>query len=82
MKTPEITLEQFNEAMLYARLGPNRPKKIKITSDFYNYLVAKTEDEVVLHKDDNSHNGYYDTFVCLPIEIDNTIEDKYYELVY
>ena len=81
MKTPEITLEQFNEAMLYARLGPNRPKKIKATYDFYQYLVAKCNENVILEKDD-SPSGYYGHFTGIPIEIDDTIENEYYELVY
>ena len=80
MDTPKITLEQFNEAMSYARLGPNTLKKIKVTYDFYQYLVAKCNEDVVLKKDD-SPRGYYSYFTGIPIEIDDTIENDY-ELVY
>lgn len=81
MKTTEFTLE--NLKAMYANLHKiNVPKKIKVTSDFYDYLVAKTKDEVVLHKDDDLPNGYYGTFTGIPIEIDDAIENEYYELVY
>ena len=81
MKAPKITPEQFEMAMSYACLGPNRPKKIKVTYDFYQYLVAKCDEKVILEKDD-SPSGYYGHFTGIPIEIDDAIENEYYELVY
>jgi hypothetical protein len=82
MKTPEFTLEDFKIAMLYVSTCPNTvPKKIKVTHNFYNYLAAKfTED--VIHEKDDSPRGYHIHFTDIPIEIDNTIENEYYELVY
>lgn len=82
MKTPKITLEQFELAMRYARSCSNTvPKKIKVTHNFYNYLVAKCSEEVIYEKDD-SLKGYYANFIGILIEIDDTIENEYYELVY
>lgn len=81
MKAPKITREQFEMAMSYARLGPNRPKKIKVTYDFYQYLVAKCNEDIILEKNDLPR-GYYSYFTGIPIEIDDTIENEYYELVY
>ena len=80
MDTPKITLEQFNEVVSYARLGSNTLKKIKVAYDFYQYLVAKCNEDVVFKKDD-SPRGYYNYFTGIPIEIDDTIENDY-ELVY
>lgn len=82
MKTPEFTLEDFEIAMLYVSTRPNTvPQKIKVTTHFYQYLVAKFQETVVLEKDD-SPRGYYAQFTGIPIEIDDTIENEYYELVY
>lgn len=82
MKTPKFTLEDLKIAMLYVSTRPNTvPKKIKVTHNFYNYLVAKfTED--VIHEKDDSPRGYNTHFTGIPIEIDDTIENEYYELVY
>ena len=80
MDAPKITLEQFNEVMSYARLGSNTLKKIKVTYNFYQYLVAKCNEDVVLKKDDFFY-GYRSYFTGIPIEIDDTIENDY-ELVY
>lgn len=81
MDTPKITPEQFNVAMSYARLGSHTLKKIKVTYNFYQYLVAKCNEDVILEKDDFFYGsrGY---FTGIPIEIDDTIENEYYELVY
>ena len=82
MKTPEFTLEDFKIAMLYVSTRPNTvPKKIKVTHYFYNYLVAKFTEDVIHEKDDSSR-GYYSCFTGIPIEIDDTIENEYYELIY
>lgn len=80
MKAPKITPEQFETAMSYARLGPNRLKKIKVTYNFYQYLAAKCNEKVIIEKDDLP-SGYYGYFTGIPIEIDDTIENDY-ELVY
>lgn len=82
MKTPEITLEDFEISMLYASTRPKAvPKKIKVTHNFYNCLVAKFT-EYVIHERDDSPRGYYSYFTGISIEIDDTIENEYYEIVY
>jgi hypothetical protein len=82
MKIPEFTREDFEMAMLYVSTRPNTvPKKIKVTHNFYNYLAAKFTVDVI-HEKDNPPRGYYTNFTGIPVEIDDTIENEYYELVY
>ena len=82
MKAPEFTLEDFEIAMLYVSTRQNTtPKKIKVTSKFYHYLAAKVTEDVI-HEKDDSPRGYYTHFTGILIEIDDTIENEYYELVY
>lgn len=57
------------------------PKKIKVKPYFYNYLAANFTDDLVHNKDD-SPQGYYSAWTGIPVEIDDTIENEYYELVY
>ena len=83
MTTPKITFEQFELAMRYARSCSNTvPKKIKVTHNFYDYLVAKCSEEEVIYEKDDTLKGYYANFIGIPIEIDDTIENEYYKLVY
>lgn len=56
-------------------------KKIKVKSCFYEYLVANFTYDIV-HTKDDSPRGYYSAWTGIPIEIDDTIENEYYELVY
>ena len=82
MKNSQFTLEDLKIAMLYVSTRPNTvPKKIKVTHNFYNYLAAKFTEDVICEKDD-SPSGYNTHFTGIPIEIDDTIENEYYELVY
>jgi hypothetical protein len=52
------------------------PKKIKVTSAFADYLDSISS---IFHEKPNGFIAY-----ChgIPIEIDDTIDDEYYELVY
>jgi hypothetical protein len=57
------------------------PKKIKVKSFFYNWLAAHYTDDIVHTKDDSSRR-YNSNWTGIPIEIDDTIENEYYEIVY
>lgn len=56
-----------------------RPIKIKATDEFVSWLVEC--DKVAFIKDD-SKRGFYVALNFIPIEIDDTIENEYYEFVY
>lgn len=58
----------------------NRPTKILITSNFYNYLTYKSPYSVMFTQDD-SPQGYKRSIFNIPLKIDNTIK-KDYEIVY
>ena len=52
------------------------PTKIKITSDFYNYLAAQCAHKYICSRQEEC------SLICgIPFEIDNTIAN-HYELVY
>ena len=75
----ELNLEVFKLANMHLESGEPMPKKIKITSEFYEYLavVCQTTFESA-----SNRAGVYGQFTGIPIEIDDTIENEYYELVY
>lgn len=77
--TPSMT--QIIETILEQTTLPRLPKKIKVKSFFYNALVTKFTDDIICTKDD-SPRGYTSSWTGIPIEIDNTIGNEYYELVY
>ena len=81
MKYPTASITEIIETILETTALPRLPKKIKVKSFFYNALVAKFTDDIICTKDD-SPRGYYATWTGIPVEIDNTIESEYYELVY
>jgi hypothetical protein len=60
---------------------PRIPKKIKVKSFFYHWLAAHYTDDIV-HTKDDSPRGYTSNWTGIPVEIDDTIENEYYELVY
>ena len=69
------------ESILESITLPRIPKKIKVKSFFYNWLVANCTDDII-HTKDDSPRGYVSNWTGIPIEIDDTIENEYYELVY
>lgn len=70
----EITPEMINLAARYLTYTNNRPKKIKVTHEFYNILTASFH-HVCLDMD--SPNGIVANFVGIPVVIDDTIENEY-----
>ena len=70
--------DQLKEAIYNFDLQHYRiPSKIKVTPDFYYCLVAQCQYEVIC-----SQREECDFIFGIPVEIDDTIENEYYELVY
>lgn len=76
-----IPITEIIESILKSTTLPRLPKKIKVKSFFYNWLAANFTDDIICEKDD-SLRGYTANWTGIPIEIDDTIENEYYELVY
>jgi hypothetical protein len=76
-----VPITEIIESILESITLPRLPKKIKVKYFFYNWLAAYYTDDIILTKDDSSR-GYTSNWTGIPIEIDNTIENEYYELVY
>jgi hypothetical protein len=74
----EITPEMLNLAIMYLKSNGKHIKKIKVTSKFCNYL-DQTCHPTFLNKDPLPQ-GAVGAFIGIPIELDDTIENEYYEL--
>ena len=67
--------------MIWDEIEEANPKMVKMTSKFADYLsnqgveFADVSDELL-------KDGVIGQFDSIPIEIDDTIENEYYELVY
>lgn len=73
-----ITMDDTYRAFLQA--GRNKhPKALKVTTEFWQYLEAKCKPEVVLV---NSAQGLAEAFMGVPVFVDNTIDNPYYEFVF
>ena len=73
---------QLQEAIDSAMMRTyKQPTKIKVTINFRNQLLAQSPYKVMLTKDD-SLLGYKMSIFGIPFEIDNTIEDPFYEIIY
>lgn len=73
-----ITAEDIHRTFLTA--GRNKhPKAIKVTNEFLQYLEAECRTEVVLV---NSAQGLDEAFMGVPVFVDNTIDNPYYEFVF
>lgn len=75
----EITPEMLNLALMYFKSNGKDIKKIKVTSKFCNYL-DQTCHPTFLNKDPLPP-GVIGKFIGIPLELDDTIENEYYELV-
>lgn len=76
-----IPITEIVDSILKSTTLPRIPKKIKVKSFFYNWLAAHYTDDII-HTKDDSPQGYTSNWTGIPIEIDDTIENKYYKLVY
>lgn len=70
--------ELYAEKLSFDVMCPRRIKKIKLTSDFANYLVAK-HPIITLP---NTPEGIRAEFTGIPFEVDDDILNDYYELVF
>lgn len=73
------SLHQIIFEVLISEIHDARPIKIKATYDFKSWLVA--HDKTCFIKDD-SKRGFYVALNFIPIVVDDTIDNEYYELVY
>lgn len=74
----EITPEMFNLARMYLNSLDKPIKKIKVTSEFADYL-EQTCHPIYLDKDSE---GIRAVFTGIPVVVDEEIENKYFELEY
>lgn len=77
----EITLEMFNLALMYLNSTSKPIKKIKVTSEFADYL-EQTCHPIYLDKDLSKSEGIRAQFTGIPIVVDDEIENDYYEIQY
>lgn len=75
----EITPEMLNLALMYLKSNGKSIKKIKVTSKFCNYL-NQTCHPTFLNKDPLPL-GVVGEFIGIPLELDDTIENEYCEVI-
>lgn len=73
-----IASEDIHNAFLEAGMEKH-PKAIKVTNEFLQCLEAKCKTEVVLV---NSAQGITEQFMGIPVFVDNTIDNPYYEFIF
>lgn len=71
--------ENFNTTLMYLNSIDKPIKKIKVTSDFYNYLESKYRSDIWFEQVDKS-TGYISKFTGIPIVVDDGIIGDHYEL--
>ena len=76
MKTKIQELYKSIRSLYYLDL--DRPRAIKVTYNFYNYLSAVHKENIYLT---NNHGNIVSYFMGIAIVIDDTIDD-YYKLEY
>ena len=76
-----MTTEQKRYFKLLDEAFQNQPKCIKVTKEFSNYLEAKCKDEIAFEKINDS-KGFISYYTGIPIVIDDSIENGYYEFEY
>jgi hypothetical protein len=72
------TAEDIHRAFLQTGIK-RHPKALKVTTEFWQYLEAKCKPEVVLV---NSAQGLAEAFMGVPVFVDDTIDNPYYEFVF
>ena len=77
----EITPEMFNLARMYLNSLDKPIKKIKVTSEFADYL-EQTCHPIYLDKDLSKSEGIRALFTGIPVVVDDEIENDYYEVEY
>jgi hypothetical protein len=69
------------QRLMWDEISKLKPKMIKITSQFAKYFYSESVkwDELYDELPEDATVGEFDS---IPVEIDDTIENKFYELVY
>ena len=75
----EITPEIYSLALMYLKSLGRPIKKIKVKSEFYDYL-EHTCPPIYLDNDMPTSEGIIANFTGIPIVIDDEIESEYYEI--
>ena len=75
----EITPEMLNLAAMYLNSTSTRPKKIKVKSQFADYLERICSP---VYLDTSTPEGVRANFVGIPVVVDDEIESLYFELEY
>lgn len=75
----EITPEMLDLALMHLKSNGKNIKKIKVTSKFYNYLEQICRPTFT--GKDPLPPGVAGVFVGIPLELDDTIGNEYYEIV-
>lgn len=74
-----VTPEMLSRALMYLNSAQVPIKKIKVTSEFADYL-EKICPSICL--DTFRGDGIRATFTSIPIVVDDEIKNEFYELVY
>lgn len=72
----KFILDDLHKTIIYN--SPNTLKQIKVTSDFAQYLKNECQTEMIT----DMSEGIISKFTSIPIIVDDTINHKYFELVY
>lgn len=75
----EITPEMFNRAFMYLNTTSKPIKKIKVKSEFFDYLKNMCPPICL---DMSKPEGIRAEFTGISIEVDDEIKHEYYEIVY
>jgi hypothetical protein len=77
-----LTAEQAEFLCLIEDIYFEHPKSIKVTLKFGEWLEARANNSRLKVESIDTTKGYVASYQGIPIEIDDTIENEYYELVY
>jgi hypothetical protein len=77
-----LTAEQSEFLCLIEDIHVEHPKSIKVTSKFGEWIEARANNSRLKLESIDTTKGYIASYQGIPIEIDDTIENEYYELVY
>lgn len=69
-------IERIHEARLKAKIT-KKIKQIRVTPSFYQMLITETQDEILYN-----FNPIECKLFSVPLIIDETIKDKYFEIDY
>lgn len=77
----EPVMNYHIQRLMWDEISKLKPKMIKVTSQFSKYFYSESVkwDELYDELPEDATVGEFDS---IPVEIDDTIENKFYELVY